>query len=52
MFQLQGRRKKSSSIQVGKEVARKTVVAGEGRIKPALRKHSTTGHSGTIKKNM
>lgn len=50
IFQLQGRRKKSSSIQAGIEVVKKMVVTGEDRIKPALQKHSMTGDSGTISK--
>ena len=50
IFQLQGRRKKSSSIQAGIEVVKKMVAARQDRIKPALQKHSMTGDSGTLSK--
>lgn len=46
IFRLQGRRKKSSSIQAGTKVVKKMVVTGEDRIKPALQKHSVTGDGG------
>lgn len=50
IFQLQERRKKSSSIQAGIEVIKKMVVTGKDRIKSTLQKHSMTGDSGTISK--